>query len=215
MAKKQVDLFGEPVSEEDVKTNFKKNEERITIIEKEERCKKMITDKELLLFPRNVRNIESIIKGDFHIEQTLERNIAYYREEYTRNHQFGTCIKNYGISLLEHGKLIKAAIILDDVCGSENFDNEWPEALFQKARIGALLGKLDYTLALLTRSFRAATGLAGHGISPKEKRLKEMAQNLPAFQKYVALPEFKDIITHDYDNKEDKEKFWEDKYPFV
>lgn len=215
--KTQVNLSGKLVPAEVVASSIKKIEERMTITEQRVPKKKVISEKELKIVPNNIRNIEVRLEivRKFKIEKTLEESLAHYRAEYNRSPQFGTYKLNYGISLLEHGKIIEAAEMLDHVCGSENFDNEWPPALLHRARIAAFLKEFEYTLEYLRRSFRAAASLAGCGISSKEKLLKELAQTLTEFQKYKNIPEFKQVIAHNYDNPDDYKKFCNEGYPFV
>ena len=103
--KTQVNLSGKPVPAEVVASSIKKIEERMTITEQRVPKKKVISEKELKMFPNNIRNIEEIVKK-FKIEKTLEESLAHYRAEFNRSPQFGTYRLNYGISLLEHGKII-------------------------------------------------------------------------------------------------------------
>jgi len=213
--KTQINLSGNPIPADVVAGSIKKIEERIAITEQRVPKRKVISEKELKIFPNNIKNIDVRLEKKFKIEKTLERSLAYYKAEYNRSPQFGTYILNYGLSLLEHGKIIEAAEMLDHVCGSENFDNEWPPALRHRARIAAFLDEFEYTLEYLRRSFRAAASLAGHGIFSKEKRLKELAQTLPEFQKYRSTLGFRLVIAHNYANREDFEKYSNERYPFV
>ena len=100
---------------------------------------------------------------------------------------------------------MKAGEILTYVWAAESEDTSWPQALFHKARIAAILKKADYVMEFLRMAFRAAAYF--NNPPGTENRLKEMIEKLPEFNDYKGNLRFRQIITHNYNNVVDKKEF--------
>lgn len=169
--------------------------------------KKEFSEEELKAFPKNVENIDSKSKN-CQVEVILVESLDYYREIYEDSTQFGLYCLQYGISLIEHGNLVEAGETLNAVHGSEGWDTDWPFALFQKARIAAILGEIEYVIEFLERSLRAEFVLSEKTYFSDD--IKEKVENSLEFQRYKSY--IKQTLAHDYDNEEDKDKFWQGDY---
>jgi len=158
----------------------------------------------LMMYPKSVKNIDTTIDNS-QITKTLAKPLNYYKNQYKKNQAFGDFILEYGISLLENGYIIKAGEILTYVCGAESQDTSWPQALFHKARIAAILKKADYVIEFLGKAFRAAAYFdnpPGTG-----RRLKEMTEKLSEFNDYRGSLSFRRIIIHNYNYAVDIDEF--------
>ncbi len=100
---------------------------------------------------------------------------------------------------------MKAGENLTYVWAAESWDTSWPQALFHKARIAAILKKDDYVFEFLKMAFRAAV----HFDNPRgaENRLKDMIDKLTEFNDYKGNERFRQIITHNYNNSVDSDEF--------
>ncbi len=165
--------------------------------------KRKFSKDELYYFPRDVEDIEEKSIG-YSVEKTLHLDKSYIKEQYEKAPQFGNYILDYGIYLLENGKLVKAGSILSEVCGSENFDNTWPYALFQKARIAAILGEFDFMIQFLRMAFVEA--VVFKDVCGGDEKLKNMTMTYSEFKQYHDHPLFKQTVVHDYDNKKDQDE---------
>ena len=187
----------------------KKIQNRIEDNEKRYKEEREFTEKELRAFPKNVKDIDVKAKN-YEVTKTLVKSLAHYKKKYEHSPQFGDYILKYGISLLENGDMMKAGEILNYVCGAEDWDRMWPYALFHKARIAAILKESEYVIEFLRRSFRAAAFF--NEPSWRDDRLKEMTTKLPEFHRYKENPNLRRIITHNYNNREDRDKFREETF---
>ena len=169
--------------------------------------KKEFSEEELKEFPKNVENIDSKSKN-CQVEVILVESLDHYREIYEDSTQFGLYCLQYGISLMEHGNFVEAGEILNAVHGSEGWDTDWPFALFQKARIAAILGEIEYAIEFLERSLRAEFVLSKKTYFSDD--IKEKVENSLEFQRYKSY--IKQTLAHDYDNEEDNDKFWQGDY---
>ena len=175
--------------------------------EKEE--ERQFTEEELKVFPKNVKNI--IVKAkNYEVTKTLGKSFVYYKKKYEHSPQFGDYILEFGISLLENEDMVKAGEILNYVCGAEDWDRMWPHALFHKARIAAILKEDEYVIEFLRRSFRAAAYFDEPAWG--DDRLKEMTKKISEFHRYKGYPKFRRVIAHNYDNREDNDKFKEETF---
>ena len=116
-----------------------------------------------------------------------------------------------GRLLVDRGKYDEAVKSLDRVAGGENWDNLWPYAIFHKARTAALQDNKNETFRLIKETIRAGAALCEISGSYREDLdLKEIINKSPEFEKYKSMEEFKAILAHDYNTKEEKDKFWKD-----
>ena len=99
---------------------------------------------------------------------------------------------------------MKAGEILNRVHGSEGWDTEWPFSLFQKARIAAILGEIEYLIKFLERALRAEFALVKK--THFRNNIKEKVEKSPEFQSYRS--HIAQTLAHDYDSKEERNKFW-------
>ncbi len=203
MVKRQINLSGKPISQEDSEKSIKRVRNSVKKIEKRNPKSKEFSEGELKVFPKNLRNLNSKIK-DIKIERTLEGDLNYFEKLYEQSPESALKTLNYGISLLENGDLVKAGEILNKVEGSEGWDSEWPYALLHKARIAAVMGEFEYTMEYLRRVIRAAVALG----EVWDSWIKEKIEELPEFQKYRKLVDYKLIMRHNFDTEEEKKKFW-------
>ncbi len=206
MVKKQKSLHGKSVSKKETEYPTKIIKKHIETIEDRNEEEREFTEKELRVFPSNVKNIETKAQN-YEVTKTLYKPLNHYEDKYEISSHFGDYILDYGISLLENGYMIKAGEILNDVCGAENWDRMWPYALFHKARIAAILRKDDYVIEFLRRSCRTAAFF--NDPSGIEKRLKGMIAKSPEFRRYERNSQFKRVVFHNYNTKEEKDKFSE------
>jgi len=107
--------------------------------------------------------------------------------------------------LIDRGKYNEAVKLLDRVEGGENWDHLWPYAIFQKARTAALQNSENETLTLIREAIRAGAALGDYR---EDLKLKKLVNKSPEFENYKALEEFKSILAHDFNTKEEKDKFW-------
>ena len=180
--------------------------------------KKEFSEEELKAFPKNVENIDSKSKN-CQVEVILVESLDHYEEIYEDSTQFGLYCLQYGISLMEHGKLVEAGETLNAVHGSEGWDSWWPFTLFQKARIAAILGEIEYLIEFLERALRTEFALERNtrihiykspNVRISRSDIKEQVENSLEFQRYESY--IKQTLAHDYDNEEDNEKFWQGNY---
>ena len=169
--------------------------------------KEQFSEEELKAFPKNVKNIDSKAEN-CKVEITLDESLDHYRKLYEDSSQFGLYSLQYGTSLLECGNLVKAGEVLNREIGSEDWDTEWPFALFQKARIAAILGEIEYIIEFLEWSLRTEFALSK--LTHFRNNIKEKAENSPELKRYKSY--IKQTLAHNYDNEEDKEKFWQEAY---
>ena len=162
--------------------------------------KRNISGPELRVFPKNIENIE-LKNNNYGVKKTLYTSKSEVERNYNLAPQFGNCIYDYGVYLLEHGDLIKAGLVLSGVNGAENFDTMWSYALIQKARIAAILEEFDYLIAFLKLAFKNAAAFPG--ASGGQEELKEEALYYQEIKTYGEFPRFKEVMEHDYDNPED------------
>ena len=60
---------------------------------------------------------------------------------------------------------------------------------------------------LIKATIRAGAAL---GDFREDLDLKELINKTPEFEKYKSMEEFKSILAHDYNTKEETDKFWKD-----
>ena len=185
-------------------TTEDKRQLHLSVIEEIEKIQISINNIEkLMMYPKYVKNIDTKIDNS-QITKTLVKPLTYYKNHYI-NSAFGDHILEYGISLLENGYIINAGEILTYVWAAESEDTSWPQALFHKARIAAILKNADYVIEFLRMAFRAAAYFDNP--PGTENRLKEMIEKLPEFNDYKDNLSFRRIITHNYNNVVDIDEF--------
>ena len=113
-----------------------------------------------------------------------------------------------GTILIERGNYDEAVKLLDRVKSSEMWDDFWFDAIFQKARIAALRDNKNETFKLISEAIRAGAATGGYR---EDLHLKKRVKKTLEFEKYEHMEEFKSILNHDFNTKEEKDKFW-DKY---
>lgn len=162
---------------------------------------KKIDGNDLHFFPKYATDIEVKEKN---YEKIVRKNLAILeldKEIYKKHSSFGDYILEYGKSLLKNGFLLKAGLILSRVCGSENWDNQFPYALLEKARIAAILGEKDFLFEFLRWTF-ATEAYFKDSVGGKKAELKRMATTDPESEKYRDLPRFKQIVDYIFTEKE-------------
>ncbi|MFW9971711.1 MAG: hypothetical protein ACFFDF_16080, partial [Candidatus Odinarchaeota archaeon] len=162
---------------------------------------KKIVGNDLYFFPKYVLEIEEKEKNYQNIIQKNLINLEHSKETYEKNEAFGDYIYEYGRSLLNNGFLVEAGLILSCVYGSENWDNMFPYALLEKARIAAILEEEDFLFEFLRWAF-AAEAYFRDSVGGKKLDLKRRILVDSAFEKYRDLYLFRQIIDHNYTEKE-------------
>ena len=122
-------------------------------------------------------------------------------------------IYQYGTSLLNNGFLVEAGLILSGVYGSENWDNMFPYALLEKARIAAILEEEEFLFDFLRWTF-AAEAYFKDSVGGKKVYLKRRILIYSAFEKYRDLPRFRQIIDHNY-TEEELDEFYKELDDFL
>jgi len=174
---------------------------------------KKIDGNDLYYFPKHVTDIEVKEKS---YKKTIQKSLDILgldKETYEKHESFGNYILEYGKSLLKNGFLVKAGLILSHVCGSENWDNMFPYALLEKARIAAILEEKEFLFEFLRWAFTAEAYFRD-SVGGKKAKLKGMTTTYPEFEKFRELPRFKQILDQNYTRK-DLDKFYDEVDDFL
>ena len=164
------------------------------------------TDEELFAFPENLENIEDLAPNCV-LEHTISRRKEFLKKQYEDNPQFADYCVHYGLHLIENGELIEGCRILNRAYG---VDTKWAYAIFHKARVAAVLGEVEYMVEFLWRAFRTAECFKQ--LTGGATRLKQMARRYKEFRPYLDEPLFRQVCTHNYNTRKDRNGFFDDRF---
>lgn len=161
-------------------------------------------DKTTELEPGNMNLWEEKVKINKKLKD-VESEFNCYEKMLIQIPAYTFALVGKGRMLVDRGKYEEAVTILDDVEGGENWDNFWPLAIFHKARAAALQNNKNKAFQLIEESIRAG---AAFNEFYSELEIKKLIKESPDFDQYKEIKEFESILAHDYNTKEESDKFW-------
>lgn len=165
-------------------------------------------DKAINLKPGNMYLWENLVKIYKKVKDR-EKEFNCYEEMLKEWPGYTSALLGKGRMLVDKGKYEEAIRVLDQVEGGENWDNLWPYAIFHKARAVARQNNKSEVFRLVEETIRAGAALSKiSGSYRKDLEIKELIKKSSDFEKYKNFIEFKSILAHDYNNKEEIDKFW-------